>query len=172
MQSHRDDGAIFSTPWQHLTKPCPLRLSRMKRVLFALVAAAAFVPLIAQATPTFEAVVAKDEESKPTTSFSSDVEQVMVFFRSKGTKAGDKVRIAFVAEDVGDVAPKNYKIDESSFALDKDDGNGGGKMSRPNNGWPVGKYRAEIYNGDTLATSVKFTIAGEDKKKDAAEDSD
>lgn len=144
----------------------------MKHFVFALLCAALLMPLTSEAKPAFEAVVAKDEDSKPTKSFSSDVDQVMVFFHSKGTKAGDKVRIAFVAEDVGDAAPKNYKIDESSFDLDKDDGSGGGKVSRPTNGWPLGKYRAEIYYGDQLATSVNYTIADNDKKKDAAEDAD
>lgn len=144
----------------------------MKRFALALAVAAAFLPLISLAKPSFEAVVAKDEDSKPTTSFSSDVEQVMVFFHSKGTKAGDKVRVAWIAEDVGEAAPKNYKIDEASFDLDKDDGGGGSKLSRPNSGWPIGKYRADIYDGDTLVDSVKFTISGDARKKDAAEDVD
>jgi hypothetical protein len=144
-------------------------IRRMKRYALALiVAAVAFAPVAVQAKPTFEAVVAKDQDSKPTTSFPSDIDQVMVFFQSKGTKAGDKVRIAWIAEDVGEVAPKNYKIDEASFDLDKDDGSGGGKVSRPNNGWPAGKYRADIYDGDALATSVKFTIDA--PKKDADDD--
>jgi hypothetical protein len=144
----------------------------MKRLVLFLLVAAAFVPLTLHAKPSFDAIVAKDENSKPSTSFSSDVDQVMVFFHSKGTKSGDKVRIAWIAEDVGDAAPKDYKIDEASFDLEKDDGDGGGKISRPTNGWPIGKYRAEIYAGDTLATSVKFSITGGDKKKDAAEDAD
>ncbi|MEY2527856.1 MAG: hypothetical protein QOE73_2627 [Verrucomicrobiota bacterium] len=119
----------------------------------------------------FEAVVAKDEDTKPTTTFAADIPQVMAFFHSTGTSKGDKIRGVWIAEDVGNAAPANTKIDEATITADKDDASGGFKLSAPTKGWPVGKYKVEIYDGDGLATTVKFTIkAGKSEKKDAADD--
>ena len=33
------------------------------------------------------------------------------------------------------------------------------KLSKPTNGWPVGKYRMEISVNDKLAEPLKFSIA-------------
>jgi hypothetical protein len=120
----------------------------------------------------FETIVAKDEDSKPTASFSADVPQIMVFFHSSGTKEGDKIKGVWIAEDVGDAAPANTKIDESIITADKDDAHGGFKLYKPTKGWPVGKYKIDIYDGDKLATTVKFTIGGPSKKDAAGDSSD
>lgn len=71
--------------------------------------------------------------------------------------------------DVGDAAPANTKIDEATLTADQDDFYGAFSLTKPTKGWPVGKYRVDIYNGDELATSVTFTIkAG--KVQSSAED--
>ena len=116
-----------------------------------------------------EAAIAVDQDTKPTTSFSSNVPKLYAFFRTKGTHDGDKLRGVWIAEDVGDAAPANTKIDEATLTADQDDFFGAFSLTKPTKGWPAGKYRVEIYDGDELATSVKFTIkAG--KSKDESED--
>ncbi len=116
-----------------------------------------------------EAAIAVDQDTKPASSFAADVPKLYAFFRTKGTEKGEKLRGVWIAEDVGEAAPTNTKIDESTLTADQDDFYGAFSLSKPNKGWPLGKYRVEIYDGDELATTVKFTIKG---GKPAAKDSD
>jgi hypothetical protein len=109
-------------------------------------------------TPKVEAIMAKDKDSKPATTFAPDVPKLYAFFRSNGTKKGDKLRGVWIATDVGDAAPRNTKIDESSLAADEDNFYGAFSLSKPDKGWPPGDYRVEIYDGEQLATTVKFAI--------------
>ncbi len=61
----------------------------------------------------------------------------------------------WIAEDVGDAAPPNYQLAAKSTS-----GVNEGKfyITSPSNGWPIGKYRLEIYIGDTLAKQIPFSI--------------
>ena len=114
-----------------------------------------------------EAVIAVDKDTRPTTTFAADVPKLYAFFRTKGTESGDKLRGVWIAEDVGEAAPENTKIDESTVTADQDDFYGAFSLSKPNKGWPVGTYRVEIYEGGELATTVRFNISA--KKRDSAE---
>jgi hypothetical protein len=117
-----------------------------------------------------EAAIAVDQDTKPATSFAADVPKLYAFFKTKGTEKGEKLRGVWIAEDVGAAAPSNTKIDESTLTADQDDFYGAFSLSKPNKGWPVGKYRVEIYDGDELAATVEFTIGA--KKKDSDESKD
>jgi hypothetical protein len=115
--------------------------------------------------PVVQAMIAKDSDTKPTDVFSPNVPKLYAFFRSTGTVKGDKLRFVWIAEDVGTAAPLDTKIDEAELAADSDNFNGAASLTKPDKGWPPGKYRVDIYLGDDLITSVKFTI-------DAAKTSD
>jgi outer membrane usher protein FimD/PapC len=108
--------------------------------------------------PKVEAAIAVDQDTKPTDTFSTTVPKLYAFFRSKGTSKDDKFRGVWIAEDVGDAAPKNTKIDEGTLTADQDNYFGAFSLTKPTNGWPPGKYMVEIYLNDELATTVKFTI--------------
>jgi hypothetical protein len=110
------------------------------------------------AKPVVESAIAKDSDTPPAITFSADVAKLYAFFKSTGTKQGDNFRGVWIAEDVGDAAPKETKIDEAVLPADKGDFNGAFSITKPNNGWPIGTYRAEIYVGDQLASTSKFTI--------------
>jgi hypothetical protein len=105
-----------------------------------------------------ESVIAVDADTKPATSFASDTPKLYAFFRSKGTEKGDKLRGVWIAEDVGDAAPANTKIDEATLTGDEDNFHGAFSLSKPGKGWPVGKYKVEIYDEDELVTTVRFAI--------------
>ena len=75
----------------------------------------------------------------------------------KGASIGTSVKSVWIAEDVGNKAPPNYKIDEKTLALPFSN-TGSFTLSEPNNRWPVGSYRLEIYIGSTLANTLKFTV--------------
>ena len=63
---------------------------------------------------------------------------------------------------MGSAAPKNTTIDEAvTLTAASPTEKGSFSLSKPTNGWPVGKYRGEIYVNDKLAETLKFTISKE-----------
>jgi hypothetical protein len=130
----------------------------MKRILVLFLAVFVGVSLAHADAPTVESAVAVDQNTKPTDTFPATTPQLYAFFKSTGTHKGDKFRVVWIAEDVGDAAPKETKIDESTILADGDDFYGAGSLTKPTAGWPVGKYRVEIYLGDDLVSTSKFTI--------------
>jgi hypothetical protein len=117
-------------------------------------------PAAAAATPVekklLHAALAKEILGEPTGRFAAETEKIFCRWQGDALHEGDKIRAVWIAEDVGDVAPKNYKIAETSTSADGPQAAGTFTLSRPTNGWPIGKYRVEIYDGDQLAEMVKF----------------
>jgi hypothetical protein len=140
------------------------RIHTMKLKLIPLIAAALFVSHSYAGDMKVEAAIAKDKDTRPATIFPADVPKLYAFFRTHGSEKGDKFRGVWIAEDVGGAAPRQTKIDEASLTADQDDFYGAFSLTKPTKGWPVGKYRVDIYAGDEVATSVKFTI----KKSESA----
>lgn len=139
--------------------------------LTAILATAVLVAQVHAGKYKIEAAIAVDQETKPTTTFASNVSKLYTFFRSTGTHEGDKLRGVWIAVDVGDAAPANTKIDEATLTADQDDFYGAFSLTKPTKGWPVGKYRVDIYNGDELATSVTFTIKAGKVQSNAEDES-
>ena len=105
-----------------------------------------------------EMAVALDENTPPTTTFANDAPKLMAFYRTTGTSAGQTIRGVWIAEDVGDAAPKETKIDEASVPCDRPGCTGAFSLTKPTNGWPVGKYRVEAYVNDALSGTTNFEI--------------
>jgi hypothetical protein len=142
----------------------------MKRTVVSLALAAIFASHSYGGDIKVEAAIAKDKDTRPDTTFPADVPKLYAFFRTHGSEKGDKLRGVWIAEDVGAAAPKQTKIDEATLTADQDDFYGAFSLSKPTKGWPVGKYRVDIYAGDEVATSVKFTIkSGKSEKKESDE---
>ncbi len=140
----------------------------MNRRFFALAALCvgilfAAAPIAARAEATITeaamgtAVDANFQITKPASQFAVDTPNIYCAWTTDGVDGETVVKSVWIAEDVGKVAPPNYKIDEASLKI-TDDQHGSFHISKPNNGWPVGKYRVEIYLGDKLAKTVPFTI--------------
>lgn len=146
----------------------------MKRFLiFTLLLASCFA-IHADEKKLLRGAIAVDQHTKPASSFSADVPKLYAFFIGDGLTVGDKLRCVWIAEDVGDAAPKNTKVDETTLEVSDANQQGAASLSKPTNGWPVGKYRVEMYLGEKLAETVKFTIGGKAAKKgdeEAAEES-
>ena len=92
-----------------------------------------------------------------TTEFRPDSPKIVCVFKVEGASLGTTVKGVWIAEETGGMAPPNYKILEKSLTLPFIN-TGSLVITRPDNGWPVGSYRLEIYFGDTLAKTVKFTV--------------
>lgn len=129
-------------------------------IIFALGCATA-VEVVAQSTgkKSLNAFLAVGKESKRTTSFSSDVSSIYAYWKGQELEAGDKIHTIWIAEDIGEAAPKETKILEGDAKVYKSDEDGAFSLSRPGGRiWPVGKYRVEISINGRLAQVLKFTI--------------
>lgn len=146
----------------------------MKHTLILLVILAFIYGTVARAGDVkIQAVMSTGPEDEPATTFASDTPKLFALFETEGLKNGDKLRGVWIAEDVGDAAPKETKIDERTLTAEGDTSDGTFSLTKPTKGWPVGKYRVEIYVGDELTTTVKFTIeAGKSEKKSSEATSD
>ena len=103
-------------------------------------------------TPQFDIV-------NPATEFSPDTPKIYCAWKAEGLKSGSSVRGVWIAEDVGKAARPNFKIDEAIFTPPIGKASAGAFMlSKPNKGFPVGKYRLEIYVGNDLLKTVPFTV--------------
>src|SRR5262249_33454309 len=96
------------------------------------------------------------EVVNPGTTFPNDTPEFMCVWTAEAPTDTD-VRGVWIAEDVGKVAEPNHKIADATVKL-LPSRVGEFSLSKPNNGWPVGKYRLEIYLAGTLAKSVPFTV--------------
>ena len=82
-----------------------------------------------------------------------------IFARWRGRNLGEraKVRVTWIAEDVGNVAPSNYEIDDAS-TIASGDARGVFTLARPADGWTPGAYRVDFYLDDRLAAAVRLKI--------------
>lgn len=96
---------------------------------------------------------------EPMTTFSADIPKIYARWQGETLKKGDQIRAVWVAEDVGDAAPPNYKVAETSKTATEPRSFGTFTLSKPNKGWPVGKYRLELYLGTELVETLRFTIS-------------
>ena len=102
-----------------------------------------------------------------TTTFTPDTEKIYALFKTDGVKSGDKMRGVLIAEDVGDAAPPNTKVLETRIDMEGDTQDGDFNFTKPTNGWPLGKYRVDVYLNGDLVTTAKFTVNATAKKKSA-----
>jgi hypothetical protein len=105
------------------------------------------------------AVLAKELTGEPATTFPPGHPKIFARWQGETLQKGDKIRGVWIAEDVGDVAPPNYKMDEVTLTADGPRAFGTFTMTKPTKGWPIGKYRVEFYQGDQLVETLKFEIA-------------
>jgi hypothetical protein len=93
------------------------------------------------------------------TEFKSDVANIYVRWRGHGLPVGANVRVAWVAEDVGDLVEPNFIVDETETTAAAPDASARFTLGRPPDGWAEGKYRLEFYVNDELEETIRVTIA-------------
>jgi hypothetical protein len=103
--------------------------------------------------------VASAREAEPQASFRSDAPNIFVRWTGVGLPVDGVVRVAWVAEDVGDVAPPNFIVDETETTVTSSDYSARFTLSRPRDGWAAGKYRVDLYVDDVLAQSTSVAIS-------------
>jgi len=101
---------------------------------------------------------AKDQFAKPTTTFSSDTPQIYVRWQGQRLRKGGKVKAVWIAENIGEDFPRDYKIDEASATVESEKTRGAFTLARPENGWAIGDYRVEFYVDDVFVDAAKLKI--------------
>ena len=141
----------------------------MKPTLILAAACVALIGLTARADTKdklLHAILVEETDGDAVTTFSSDTPKIYALWKSDTVKEGEKVRSVWIADDVGEVAPRNTKIDEATVTATGDKG-GTFSLSKPDKGWPAGQYHLDLYVGDKLAETLKFTITDdEDEEND------
>jgi hypothetical protein len=101
---------------------------------------------------------ATDQAGKASTTFSADTPQIYARWQGERLRRGAKVRAVWIAENIGEDFPPDYKVDEASAIAESPTAHGSFTLSRPEDGWAPGDYRAEFYVDDVLIETVKLKI--------------
>ena len=102
--------------------------------------------------------LAKDQFGKPTTSFTSNTPEIYARWQGQRLRQGANVKAVWIAENIGEDFPQDYKIDEASAVATSPTGPGAFKVARPVEGWMPGDYRVEFYVDNVLVDAVKMKI--------------
>jgi hypothetical protein len=73
-------------------------------------------------------------------------------------RKGGKVKAVWVAENLGEDFPPDYKIDEASATVESQNAHGVFTLARPEDGWAAGDYRVELYVDDVFVDAAKLKI--------------
>jgi hypothetical protein len=102
--------------------------------------------------------LAKEPIGGTTTKFSSTVPKIYARWQGHELRDHARIRAVWVAENVEEIAPPDYKIDEAFTVATAPDSHGVFTFSQPEDGFEPGDYRVEFYVDETLAETVKVKI--------------
>jgi hypothetical protein len=102
--------------------------------------------------------LAKDRFGKPVTSFSPNTPEIYARWQGQRLREGASVKAVWVAENIGEDFPQDYKIDEASAVATTPTARGAFTLARPEDGWMPGDYRVEFYVDNVLVDAVKMKI--------------
>ncbi len=95
-------------------------------------------------------------------SFTPDTAKIYLNAALVDVPSGAKLSSTWIAEDTNGVAPANYKIDSVDFTVGSIANVATFSLSKPNAGWPVGKYRVDLFINGVAAGAVRFKIEAGD----------
>lgn len=102
--------------------------------------------------------LAKDPFGKPVTTFSSNTPEIYARWQGQRLRAGANVKATWIAENIGEDYPQDYKVDEASAVAESPTAQGAFTLARPEEGWAPGDYRVEFYVDNVLVDAVKMKI--------------
>jgi len=103
--------------------------------------------------------LAKDWFGKAMTTFSSNTPKIYARWQGQRFRRGAKVKAVWIAENIGEDFPQDYKVDEVSAVAESPTAHGVFTLAPPEDGWAPGDYRVEFYVDDVLVDAVKLKIA-------------
>jgi hypothetical protein len=121
---------------------------------------ALFFAASVQAAPHFADIVISDsEDGDATETFAPATPKIFLHAGLVDVARGSKITSDWIAEDTGGVAPANYKIDSVTFDTGMLSNTVTGSLSKPNAGWPVGKYRVDLSIDGKVAGTAHFKVS-------------
>ena len=103
--------------------------------------------------------MSKKEDGPAMTSFSAGDPAIYATHTGDKMKKGDKVRFVWIIEDGGKTITPNSKVSEyNTVANGYNNGKEFSHLDKPAAGWPLGKWRVDVYVNDVKTTSAKFAI--------------
>jgi len=102
--------------------------------------------------------LAKGRFGKAITTFSSSTFQIYARWQGRRLRQGAKVKAVWIADNIGEDFPQDYKVDEASTVTETPSAHGAFTLTRPEDGWAPGDYRVEFYVDDVLVDVVKLKI--------------
>jgi hypothetical protein len=102
--------------------------------------------------------LAKNRFGKSTTSFTPNTPEIYARWQGQRLRQGAKVKAVWIAENIGEDFPQDYKVDEASAVAATPTARGAFTLARPEDGWMPGDYRVEFYVDDVLVDAVKMKI--------------
>jgi hypothetical protein len=97
-------------------------------------------------------------DGKPQTAYRSNAPSIFVRWRGENLPVGSVVRLAWIAEDVGDIVDPNFVIDKDETVVPTSTFSARFTISRPSDGWAPGKYRVDLFVDDVLRDTLGITI--------------
>ena len=88
----------------------------------------------------------------------STEEELKFTYDISGGTGEETVTGVWIAEDVGTAAPPNTEIERADTKTPAGSGTVRFKLTRPTNGWPLGRYRLEVWSGDKAIQTQSFEI--------------
>jgi hypothetical protein len=102
--------------------------------------------------------LAKGRFGKAITTFSSSTSEIYARWQGRRLRQRAKVKAVWIAENIGEDFPQDYKVDEASTVTETPSAHGAFTLTRPEDGWALGDYRVEFYVDDVLVDVVKLKI--------------
>jgi hypothetical protein len=102
--------------------------------------------------------LSKERSGKAITTFSSSTSEIYARWQGRRLRQGAKVKAVWIAENIGEDFPQDYKVDEASTVTETPSAHGAFTLTRPEDGWAPGDYRVEFYVDDVLVDVVKLKI--------------
>jgi len=102
--------------------------------------------------------IAKEQFGNAVTTFSSNTPAIYARWQGQRLRKGAKVKAVWIAENIGEDFPQDYKADEVSAVAESPTAHGAFTLTRPEDGWAPGDYRVEFYVDDVLVDAVKIKI--------------
>src|SRR5437899_11901877 len=102
--------------------------------------------------------LAKERSGKAITTLSSGTSEIYARWQGRRLRQGAKVKAVWIAENIGEDFPQDFKVDEVSAIAESPTAHGVFTLARPEDGWAPGDYRVEFYVDDVLEHAVKLKI--------------
>lgn len=129
------------------------------RAALALVVGAILAAPAQAAQPRLDNLVLSDsKDGPPKKVFAPNAQRVVLSGKLVDVASGSRIRSVWIAEKTR-VAPPNYQIDANEMRAGGLVNRATFSLTRPNNGWPVGDYRVDLFINGKPAGAVRFSVA-------------